>query len=212
MFFVGAIGGLFGQNSVTFENSNEYRYKNVFKISPVQFANSTFELNYERYFGNRSSSLLISPSLLLREQNSESLIGFKWMTQYRFYFSQLRRGLNKTWIFANIGFYGGPYVQYLYAKEDYRGGYYDDNIGVYYDGIFNKEVSTIEGGVITGFQFDLLPRLVVDFYFGGGIKYAVVEDTIGSFLPENYTYNYGILDREYTGVIPRGGLQIGFNF
>lgn len=187
------------------------QYKNVIKISPVQFANSTFELNYERYFNDKKQSVVLSPALLLRENGAESLVGFKALVQHRFYFTHLHKGTNNTWGMSNVAFYGGSYVQFLNAKEDYWGSYNDGDYN-YYTEIFEKDISSIEGGVLLGMQVDIIPRLVLDFYLGGGIKYAEVEDTLEPFLNDGYSNSYGVLDKEYTGVVPRASIQFGFNF
>lgn len=204
----------FTTNNLLAQNEpvSEYEYKNVLKISPAQFANSTFEVSYERYFGNRKSSLLLSPAFLLRKQNNESLEGVKAMIQYRLYLTHLQKGVNKTWRMANIGFYAGPYAQGLYAKEDYWASYYDNVNYQDYEGIYTKKVNSIEVGVVTGFQFDVLKRFVVDIYLGGGVRKSDIEDTFAEHNPSQYYGNYGVLDREYTGVVPRGGFQLGINF
>ncbi len=192
----------------------QYPYKNSLRISPFQFANSAFQLNYERYFNDRRSSILLSPALLLRENGNESLLGFKGLVQYRFYLSHLKKGINKTWGFYNVGFYFGGYSQFIYANEEYFGAYYNNNNGEYYEGIYEKDVVSIEGGVMTGIQIDIFPRLIVDVFVGGGVKYADITDEIEKYVPETNIYRetYGVLDREYTGVNPKGGFQIGFNF
>jgi len=187
------------------------QFKNVFKISPVQFANSTFQINYERFFKEKKYSLVVSPAILLKQNTPESLIGFKGNIQYRFYFTHLHKETHKTWIFSNLAFYGGGYAQYLIANEAYWASYPDNNFN-YITDIFKKEINSIEGGVLLGIQIDIIPRLVLDFYFGGGIKYSDVVDSFTPLTDNQYPYTYGVLDREYTGVVPRGGLKFGFNF
>lgn len=186
-------------------------YKNALRISPVQFANSTFEVNYERYFNDKKHGVVISPALLLKQNDPESLTGFKGNVQYRFYFAHLHKDNNKTWIFSNLAFYGGTYVQYLTATEEYWASYGDIDLG-YVERIFEKDINSIEGGVLLGMQIDIIPRLTLDFNFGGGIKFADVEDSITPFLNGDRNFSYGVLDREYTGVVPQGALQLGFNF
>jgi len=186
-------------------------YKNSIKISPAQFANSTFELNYERFFNEKTHSILLSPAFMLRQNSPESLYGFKGQIQYRYYFSHLHKDTHKTWKFSNIGFYTGLYTQYLNATEEYWGSYTSNNQN-YITELFNKDISSIEGGVLIGMQIDIIPRLVLDLYLGGGIKYADVEDTMTPYIEGEYHSYYSVLDREYTGVVPKGGLQIGFNF
>jgi len=196
--------------SLTINGQNK-QFKNSIKISPVQFANSTFELNYERFFNDKKQSIVISPALLLRETNPESLLGFKGNVQYRYYFTHLHESNNKTWFLSNIGFYAGAYAQYLKAQEEYFGSY-SDNFD-YHTDLFEKNISSVEGGVLLGIQIDIIPRFALDFNFGGGVKYADIEDTITPYLNPNDHYNsYGVLDREFTGVVPRGSLQLGFNF
>jgi len=201
---------LFSLSTICLKGQN-LQYNNVFKISPFQFANSTFEINYERFFSEKRHSFVISPALLLRENLPESLSGFKGQIQYRYYFTHLHKDTHKTWIFSNLAFYGGGYAQFLTADEAYWGSYTDKDF-IYVSDIFDKEVNSIEGGVILGMQIDITKRLVLDFYFGGGVKFADVEDSITPYLDNEYPYSYGVLDREYTGVVPKGGFQLGFSF
>lgn len=193
-------------------NAQNVQYKNALRISPVQFANSTFEVNYERFFNDKKHSIVISPALLLKENEPESLLGFKGNIQYRLYFTHLHKDTHKTWIFSNLAFYGGVYAQYLNATEDYYGSYSDKNFN-YVTDIFTKDINSYEGGVLLGMQIDIIPRLALDFNFGGGVKYADVDDSITPYLVgDERNYSYGVLDREFTGVVPKGSIQLGFNF
>ncbi len=195
------------------QNSDKVKdYRSVVKLSPIQLGSSTFQLNFEQYFKDRKYSLLLSPALLLRENGNETLLGFKGNIQYRFYLNHLTKPKNRTWGMHNIGFYVGPYIEYLYAKEDYVGGYYDEATNEYISSVYTKEVKSIQGGAITGLQLDIFPRLVLDLFLGGGIKYADVNDSLKPLAEGEYYEDYSILEREYTGVLPKAGLQIGFNF
>lgn len=187
--------------------------KNALKISPIEFGNAEFQLSYERYFGDRSSSIQIMPSFILEENGDESREGFQAMLQYRFFLSHLNKDEGKTfWGLQNFGFYAGAYGLYFYQNEDRLVYWYDPmNPGDNYDN-FNKEITAGEGGAIIGMQVDVTERIIIDFYVGGGIRYT---DIVDEYIPnENTPYYeyYDVFDPEYKGVKPRLGLQIGITF
>ncbi|MFT4534508.1 MAG: hypothetical protein ACJA1A_001684 [Saprospiraceae bacterium] len=51
--------------------SAQFDQVNAIKISPVELGNAQFEMTYERCFGDRSSSLVILPSIFLKDDIRE---------------------------------------------------------------------------------------------------------------------------------------------
>lgn len=202
--------------SYTFVQAQEvgvFEYKNAIKISPFEFGNEEFQISYEHYFKNRKSSIQLMPSFILKDNQDESKTGVQVMGQYRIFLSHLRGDEGKSILgFYNLGLYGGVYALYLDYSEDYLYGYYNDMTNEFINEEFTKDLTSFEGGAILGVQVDITNRFVIDFYVGGGIRKTDIEDT--KVLPEgqvDYFY-YGVFDREYTGVKPKLGLQLGFTF
>jgi hypothetical protein len=200
--------------SLTFSgiSQEEFKYLNVFKLSPIEFANSEFQFSYERYFNNRKSSIIITPSILLKDQGEESFSGVQAMVQYRLYLTHLQKGIHKTLQMHNIGFYGGPYVLGLTYQEDYSSGYFDLDRNEFINKLYHKDIKAIEGGAIMGIQLDITERIVLDMFVGGGIRYANVDDDILLDQPDDNYFYYDVFDVEYTGVKPKLGLQLGITF
>jgi len=200
--------------AVLFCQSDVFINKNALKISPFEFGKAEFQISYERYFGDRSSSITISPSFILKENSIETKEGIQIEAQYRIYLSHLRGENRNVFLgFHNIGLYTGLYARYLDYKEDYQLMWYDNMSGTAYTGDFTKEVSAPEGGALIGVQIDITNRILLDFFVGGGIRYSDISDSKVGVVPEDYFYEeYGVFDSEYKGVKPRIGFQIGVFF
>ncbi|MDF1697995.1 MAG: hypothetical protein P1U56_19260 [Saprospiraceae bacterium] len=197
-----------------FGQSDHFSNRNALKISPVEFGKAQFEVSYEHYFGDRSSSFSISPSVILKENNQESIEGFQIGAQYRFYLSHVRKDERRVFLgFHNIGLYTGLYGQYLDYKEDYQYMWYDNQQGEPMSGEFTKDVTAMEGGAIIGVQIDITNRILLDFFVGGGIRYSDYVDTREAVVnPGDYYNEPGIFDPEYQGVKPKIGFQLGILF
>ena len=194
--------------------SDHFSKKNALKISPVEFSRAEFQMSFERYFGDRSSSIMISPSFILKENNLESKEGFQIEGQYRIYLSHLRSDEGNVFLgFHNIGLYSGVYLRYQDYTEDYQFQWYDNEMGESQAGDFTKSVTATEGGALIGVQIDITKRILLDFFVGGGIRYTDINDTKEGVVPEDYYYEeYGVFDPEYKGVKPRLGFQLGILF
>lgn len=190
-----------------------YRLNSI-KISPVEFTKAEFQISYERYFGNRSSSIVISPSVILKDSYDESKAGLQGMIQYRFYLTHFNKSESKTFLgLHNYGFYSGVYALYMDYAEDYQIGLYNQDTQEYEMHNLHKESNSIEGGAIVGLQVDITERIVMDFYVGGGIrKTDLSDDLTQEQRDQGYYQYYGVLDPEYQGVKPRVGLQLGMTF
>ena len=194
--------------------SDHFSRQNAIKISPVEFGKAEFQLSYERYFGDRSSSLTISPSFILKENSFESKEGIQIEGQYRFYLSHLRKDQRNVFLgFHNIGLYTGIYLRYMDYSEDYQHYWYDNELGEHQTQEFTKTVNATESGALIGIQIDITQRILLDFFVGGGIRYTDLTDSKDGVINEEIYYeDYGVFDPEYKGVKPRIGFQIGVLF
>lgn len=202
-----------------FSNGQEYAEhfskENALKINPFALADGKFQITYERFLMGRSSSLLISPSVIIKESADQSKSGWEVMGQYRLFLSHKREDQQKTFLGVhNYGFYTGLYGLYFIHREDYIVRFWDESDNQQKSEEATKEVDAVEAGVLLGIQIDITPRILIDFYVGGGIKEADVTD---SFLennpPTDYHYDsYGVFDPEYHGVKPKIGLLLGITF
>lgn len=192
--------------------SEHFARKSAIKISPIEFAKAEFQMSYERYFGDRTSSFVISPSFILKENSSETKEGIQIESQYRIYLSHLRSDDQSVLLgFHNIGLYAGLYARYLDYREDYQFMWYE--AGASYSEEFTKDITSWEGGAIIGIQIDITKRILLDLFAGGGVRYTDFTDSKEGVVDVDYYYDeYGVFDPEYKGVKPRLGLQIGVLF
>jgi|GEM_PF-5616119 len=101
--------------------SAHFDQMNAIKISPAEFGNAQFEMTYERYFGDRTSSLILMPSIFLKDDVRQSKEGYQLGAQYRVYLSHLRSDEKSVFLgLHNVGLYAGVYAQYLDYSEDYQ--------------------------------------------------------------------------------------------
>lgn len=188
-----------------------FPYKNVLRLAPFEFGRAEFQLNYERYFNNRKSSLVIAPSLFLKDGEEESRNGWQLMSQYRFYLTHLTKEEGKSFLgIYDIAFYSGLYALYMNLEDKNVEGYYDDSTGEYIEQSNIKNISAQEGGALLGMQVDITTRIVFDFYVGGGIRYSQVEET--ATIPKDYRSSPSIFEVEYQGVKPKIGFSLGMTF
>lgn len=200
----------YGQN-----NSDHFAYKNLVKLSPIDLGLSKFQLHYERYLGEeRKNSLLLIPSVYLRENSRENESGWEFMGQYRFYLTHVRKDEGRIFLgLHNYGFYAGVYGLMMELNTDYIREVYKEN-GRYTTAEYRSEIDAQEAGVILGMQIDITKRIILDFYVGGGIRNARVLD---SYDPDiDYAYPYysrdGVMSPSYKGVKPKVGFTLGMAF
>ena len=196
-----AICALFSQ-----ENT---RYKHSLRINPIDFGRSEFQLSYELMF--KKSSIVFSPSIILKENPDNSTNGYQAMAQYRFYLTNFNKNDRHTFLNVyNYGFYTGVYALFLNFNEEFTQGFYNPNTSQYENKLYNRDITAGEGGVLLGVRVDITKRIVLDFNLGGGIRKADVEDSFKE--TQEYTIEYGVFDRAYTGVKPKSALTIGVTF
>lgn len=194
--------------------STHFDQRNAVKISPVEFGNAQFEMAYERYFGDRTSSLMLAPSIYLKEDARASKEGYQLAAQYRVYLSHLRSDQKDVFMgLYNVGFYAGVYALYLDYQEDYQYSWWDNGVGESKTADVTKNVSATEGGALLGVQFDITNKILIDFYIGGGVRYSDFTDTRDEIVsPDEYYDDVSVFDPEYKGVKPKIGFQLGFMF
>jgi len=192
--------------------------KNALRFSPIYLVGNTFELSYEKYFNKGKTSLVFTPGLFLRENrwdawsNERSEKGFLATTQLRFYYSVNEKMAKKpVQQSTRIKLFAGPYYRMRYQEDNYREfGRLAGPEFSFEDGNdkFQDIILANEGGFIFGFQTITFDRLIFDVYFGGGYKHtqAVSDNPFGP------TVSDGFFAVGYSGVIPRGNVQIGFAF
>lgn len=198
-----------------FSQSFDYEYLNSVKINPISFAQSEIQLHYEHYFKNRKSSILIAPSLILRETDDESVFGGQLMGQWRIYVTHFNKEEGRNFLgFYNYGFYAGVYGLAHRYNEKYTMYQWNPTTGEQLAKQFERNSSSGELGPMMGLQIDLTKRIVFDFYLGGGIRFSDFNDSIDDEPDyENYSsFNEGVFAIAYSGVKPKLGLSIGINF
>ena len=193
------------QSGISQATDSDKTYNQVLKLSPFEFGRSQFQLGYERYYKNKTRSIVILPSFILKRSNNEKSDGAELGLQYRMYLSQ-----NDGGIFHRIGYYSALYGLGMTLREEYKLFKYgpNDPNGVPYTA--TNSIKSVEGGVLLGIQIDITQRIVLDFFAGGGVRYSDVVDQ--RTVQENYYENYSVFDREYTGIKPRIGFQLGVTF
>lgn len=191
----------------------DFKYNNAIKLSPFNLGQSEFQASYEYYFAKRKSSIIVSPSVFLRETQESSMVGYQAMLQYRVYLTHVNKDEGHTFLgMYNYGFYAGLYGLYFDYLEDYTRGYWSDATQEYIIDDFEKSAQSVEGGAILGLQVDITSRILLDFYVGGGIRKSDSTDTyIDRVADESYS-TMGVFDPAYTGVKPTVGFQIGILF
>jgi hypothetical protein len=182
--------------------------KALIKNSPFHFFDGTFNMSYEKAISN-SKSLNFSGGFHLQDNSwsSEDDIGWIGELQLRKYLINFKKQKSVL-----SGVYVAPYIKgaYFSSEEDWQDyGYYDENdlwieeVGYYNS--YSKEIKNIQGGLLMGAQLLFGNIISLEVFLGGGIQYAEVEGFNSDY------YNTSNM-KEYTGVIPRIGFNIGAAF
>jgi len=180
------------------EKKPEKIYKNAFSISLATLPLGNFQLNYERSL-NSAWAIKIGIGATFVDKDDRKKEGLNSEIYLKYYV--LDKDREKK--FYNI--YFSPYVEYKNTSVTF----YDEDTRI---GTGRQVVTynSIGGGFLFGQYFVLGKRLVLDLYFGGGIR------TNFSSGEDNYLYNQ-VYDRTflqdvYRGIIGKIGLDIGFKF
>ena len=181
-------------------------YKNVVKFSALKIFSSSFEMNYERMFDNRSSFML-SLSANAGQNWQETRTGVGAELQYRWYFNPWDYRPKKA--DSNLDFYGlyvAPYGQYAYTDLKEETEVWDWQTEVSRTIEAHGTHGTVGGGLILGVQFAVHSKFAFDFFLGGGGRYDMLLSGTDSGLDRSP------LSPVYTGVTPRIGMRVGLAF
>jgi len=197
-----------------FAQSDHFDQRSAIRTSPVEFGKAEFHIGYEYYFANRNSSILIMPSVILKDTPQEVKEGFQLESQMRFYLSHLRSDERDVFLgMYNIGLFAGVYAKYTNYNEEYEFSWWNEVDQTSVTDRFEKSVNAGEGGILIGLQLDVTKRILIDFHVGGGIRYPKTTDTKDGVVPPDYYYeDDSVFDIGYKGVKPKVGFQLGFMF
>jgi hypothetical protein len=185
--------GAFAQILAT---ANSPEYKNILKMSASLFTRNTFQLGYER-FANPNTSVYLAAGLNFKDSDYEQNWGVRTEAQMRFHvYTVIKPKESHRLYFA-------PYIMNHYLETE-RSEYTGTGNQVWTTDTFDA----FGGGMLFGWSFSFANRINLDLYTGGGIRKTFGYDKNIN----GYSYNDGIFDYGYSGIIPRLGVDIGFWF
>ncbi len=204
------------------------KVNSLVKNSPFHFIGNTFHMSYEKAFA-KNKSINVSGTFHLSGYNSDndaklgavepayysdrdSEIGWSGEVQLRKYIFDFKRSTSSL-----SGVYVAPYVKGSYFSEEYSydNGYYIDSYydaeGAWVSSCFaedivesDREVKSMQAGIIMGVQYLFSDILSLELFLGGGVKYAEFSGAKGGYWMDDT-----IWDRAYSGVLPRMGFNVG---
>lgn len=177
------------------EKKSDKIYNNALSISLATLPTGNFQLNYERSI-NTTWAIKIGIGATFIDKDDRKKEGLNSEIYLKYYV--LDKDREKK--FYNI--YFSPFIEYKNTSVTF----YDEDT---YMGAYNKQVVTynsVGGGFLFGQYFVLGKRLVLDLYFGGGIRRNFSNDE------DNSLFNTTPFQEGYNGIIGKIGLDIGFKF
>jgi hypothetical protein len=181
---------LSGFSQVTDETNNKYR-KNAFYIVPLPAIFNSFQIGYERTFGNATKSILIIGGIIASGDSYYGESGVSEEIQLRFFLNDIRNS-GKTDKFK-FAFHFSPFLSHKYIERDRNTTYEYDYL------------NSISSGIVSGMK-GTFSHFVFDIYVGGGYKKTYFDKN-------NSRYGSGrYIDDGYSGVLPKIGIQLGFSF
>ncbi|NVO18925.1 MAG: hypothetical protein HXX13_04445 [Bacteroidetes bacterium] len=183
-----AFSSIFAQIQPT---SSSPSYRNIFKLSVSMFTRNTFQMGFEHYF-NPTTSFLFNAGMNFKDSDYEQTWGVGTEAQLKLHVYNLIKPKSSHML------YFAPFLMNNYEEiqRNHSGVYGYSNIDDTFD--------AVSAGVIFGWSFSFANRINLDIYTGGGIRKA--------FNVQDNTYNDGINDYRYSGIIPRLGIDVGFWF
>lgn len=171
--------------------------KNYFYLSTLPFLSNTFQINYERISPNNKKSILISGGLILNKSYDININwGFTDEIHFRFYLNDIRNtGTNKF----KFAFYFSPYFAHKHEKVEYY--------IIHYDNYDLEYINSFSIGSLSGIK-GVLGRFALDIYTGGGIQKSITNNNDQNKLYNSKNYR----GNNYTGILPKLGIQLGFSF
>lgn len=177
------------------EKKPEKVYNNALSISLASLPLGNFQLNYERFI-DETWGVKICMGATFIDKDDRKKEGLNSEIYVKYYVLDKNREKK----YYNI--YFSPYLEYKNTSVTFYG---DET----YMGAYEKQVVTynsIGGGFLFGQYFVLGKRLVLDLYFGGGIRRNFSSDE------DNSLFNTTPFQEGYNGIIGKVGLDIGFKF
>ena len=186
--------------------------KNIVKIQPFQFVDNTFFLGYEGFNADHTRSINFGLGFITSNAQAEEELGFKYEVQYRIYVNGLKKYVPRRSEAAyNRGIYASVYLSGVRSEETTEFSFFDPVEQVVMFRENKRTVNAFNPGVTIGIQRSVWDMLYIDFYVGGGVRFANVEDSDELFPESDFDID-DVYDREYTGVFPKIGLAIGIGF
>lgn len=222
IFLVIFCNAVFAQDN----DSNQLVPKNnSFTISLFPIFVNTFQMNFERTFGNFKNGIQISPFVTLKgDKNSDyQKTGFGGEIQYKIYLlNYIRNKASKNSTIVSL--YMGPFIRYLSQEEkeeiyevDYSNNY-PYTASVVDSGTFTTTISSTSGGVVFGLKLSLGNTFIIEPFFGAGIMYSDKitnpkrQTTTTTRRSSSLTPNFADFQPGNTGIFVRIGFQFGVRF
>lgn len=198
----------------------------IFGVPQYLFTNG-LRMDFDMQMSNPKKWLIISPYYFYANENSADVFQLNADQQYDTYNNSYDTnenlnfmrgfglGIKQRYFLGSQNNYAGFYLQYggTYRYHRIEGDYYDYKEYVE-DGTtymrndlipYKININSIMAETCLGYQVELVPYLLLDFYLGFGLKYgnATIPDKV------KLNYNRGYLDYAYTGTILVTGFRLG---
>jgi hypothetical protein len=175
-------------------------YRNSISINPIRFTTSTFQMSYDRLIG-KDKSINISAGLTYKDNESESVSGYRGEFQLRYYVLQHETARVSRKIYA------APFVFDQYTDVTDKNRYsYDPYGNGTLQSDYRYNVNSFGAGFVMGLKWIFAKRFVLDGFVGGGVRTSNRNNSSSAYI-DNSLMGYG-----YKGIFPRIGVDIGFTF
>ncbi len=180
--------------------------KNVLGFEPIILTKSSFEINYERYFTHNLSGKLLT-QLVYEVDGPAYTRGIVEDIALKVYGMKEKN----IWDFGLSGYFM-PYVHFSnFDILSYRGDFYD------FEPVpsmpYRRSFTGYGGGVLVGMSVNF-GDIIIDAYFGGGLQAnnAPFNPYLGhnGFDVKDVVYGESDTFWEKKGIVPKGGIEIGF--
>ncbi|MEL6560091.1 MAG: hypothetical protein AAFQ94_18015 [Bacteroidota bacterium] len=210
---LGCLSSSFAQDSDTDTGTEELTpVKSIIKLAPFQFVDNTFFLSYESFNQDFTKSFNVGLGFKTASDFNEEELGFKYEVQYRFYVNGFKPYTPKRKEASyRRGIYASVYFSGLYTQIESEFSTFDP-VGNFSTFRTNERtINAFNPGVTIGIQRSVWDILYLDFYVGGGVRFASVRDSDDLF-PDNRFEFQDIYDTDYEGVFPKIGINVGIGF
>ncbi len=181
--------------------------KNILGFEPIILVRSSLEINYERYFTHNLSGKLLS-QIVYETDGPAYTRGVVEDIALKVYGMR-----EKDIIGVGLSAYFMPYLHYSnFDIMSYRSisvpGDYNYSLSP-----FHRTFQGFGGGVLVGMSITLSGKVVLDAYFGGGLQ--ANDAPFNPYFDDGGSYGYDRWGESSTfwerkGIVPKGGIEIGF--